>query len=61
MLLREHEILREEIASLKNIRSRLESRAQELEDEMKRVKEETEKAVKAAKWVLCIHGAQIFL
>ena len=41
---REHEILREEIKSLQEVRSRLQQRVQELEDELKKVKEEAEAA-----------------
>ncbi|CAG7722178.1 unnamed protein product [Allacma fusca] len=39
----EHEILREEIASLQAVKSRMKLRIQELEDEIKRTKEEAEK------------------
>lgn len=39
----EHEILREEIASLNAVKSRLKLRVQELEDEVKKVKEDLEK------------------
>lgn len=39
---REHEILREEIKSLQDIRIRHQQRIQELEEELKKVKEEAE-------------------
>ncbi|XP_050703532.1 C-Jun-amino-terminal kinase-interacting protein 4-like isoform X5 [Eriocheir sinensis] len=45
----EQEILREEIKSLNAVKSRLRLRIAELEDEVKRVKEEAEKAAKAGK------------
>ncbi|XP_059079883.1 JNK-interacting protein 3-like isoform X4 [Tigriopus californicus] len=45
----EHEILREEIRSLQNIRTRLETRVQELETDAKKTKEELEKANKSTK------------
>ena len=45
----EHEILREEIKSLQTIRHRLEDRVKELEDDVKKTKEEAEKAAKASK------------
>jgi hypothetical protein len=38
----EHEILREEIKSLQEVRSRLQQRIQELEEELKKVKEDAE-------------------
>ncbi len=44
----EHEILREEIKSLQDVRSRLQQRIQELEDELKKVRDEAE-AAKATK------------
>lgn len=50
-LFREHEILREEIRSLQNIRTRLESRIQDLETDLKKTKEELEKANKSTKYV----------
>ena len=40
---REHEILREEIKSLQGVRSRLQQKVTDLEDELKQVKEELEK------------------
>ncbi len=57
----EHEILREEVKSLQGIRSRLESRIQELEEELKRVKEEAEKATKANKSVLGADQSRILI
>lgn len=39
----EHEILREEIASLNAVKSRLKLRVQELEEELKKVKDDLEK------------------
>ena len=45
---REHEILREEIKSLQFIRSRLEGRVGDLEDELKKAKEEAEEAARNA-------------
>ncbi|CAL4065508.1 unnamed protein product, partial [Meganyctiphanes norvegica] len=47
--LNEQEILREEIKSLNAVKSRLRLRIQELEDELKKVKEEAEKNAKAGK------------
>ena len=44
----EHEILREEIKSLQGVRAKLQQRIQDLEDELKKVKDESE-AAKAAK------------
>ncbi len=44
----EHEILREEIKSLQDVRSRLQQRIQELEDELKKVRDDAE-AAKATK------------
>jgi len=46
---REHEILREEIKSLQNIRTKLETKIKDLEDELKKAREDIEKANKAAK------------
>ena len=40
---REHEILREEIKSLQGVRSRLQQKVTDLEEELKQVKEEMEK------------------
>ena len=45
VLLREHEILREEIKSLQDIRIRHQQRIQELEEELKKVKEEAEERI----------------
>ena len=45
----EHEILREEVRSLQDVRSRLQQRIQELEDELKKVKQEAEEKAKANK------------
>ncbi len=42
--LSEHEILREEIRSLQEVRSRLQQRIHDLEEELKKVKEEAEAA-----------------
>ncbi|KAJ8866191.1 hypothetical protein PR048_033715 [Dryococelus australis] len=47
--LSEQEILREEIKSLQALKSRLQDKIQDLEEELKRVHEEAEKANKAAK------------
>ena len=46
---REHEILREEVKSLQDVRSRLQQRIQELEDELKKVKQDAEANAKANK------------
>jgi len=43
----EHEILREEVRSLQDVRSRLQQRIQELEDELKKIKQEAEANAKA--------------
>lgn len=45
----EQEILREEITSLNAVKSRLRLRVQELEDEVKKLKEDLEKSNKANK------------
>merc|ERR1719266_3289372 len=45
----EHEILREEVKSLQDVRSRLQQRIQELEDELKKVKQDAEANAKANK------------
>jgi c-Jun-amino-terminal kinase-interacting protein 4 len=45
----EQEILREEIRSLQNVKEKLKGRISELEDEVKVVKEEADKAAKANK------------
>ena len=42
-VIREHEILREEIKSLQGVRSRLQQKVTDLEEELKQVKEEMEK------------------
>ena len=44
--IREHEILREEVGSLKEVRGKLQARLQDLEEEIKRLKEEAEKGRK---------------
>ena len=46
---REHEILREEVRSLQDVRSRLQTRISELEEELKKVKQEAEEKAKANK------------
>ena len=46
---REHEILREEVRSLQDVRSRLQTRITELEEELKKVKQEAEEKAKANK------------
>ncbi len=43
---REHEILREEVRSLQEVRAKLQTRVQDLEDEIKRLKDEAEKGRK---------------
>ncbi len=48
LFFREHEILREEIKSLQGVRSKLETRERDLEDELRKSKEDAEKAAKAA-------------
>ncbi|KAL1130562.1 hypothetical protein AAG570_011808 [Ranatra chinensis] len=45
----EQEILREELKSLQTLKARLKERVSELEDELKKVKEDAEKAIKATK------------
>jgi uncharacterized protein YlxW (UPF0749 family) len=45
----EQEILREEIRSLQNVKEKLKGRISELEEEVKVVKEEADKAAKANK------------
>lgn len=47
---REHEILREEVRSLQDVRSRLQTRITELEEELKKVKQEAEEKAKANKY-----------
>jgi mitogen-activated protein kinase 8 interacting protein 3 len=42
----EHEILREEVRSLQEVRAKLQTRVQDLEEEIKRMKEEAEKGRK---------------
>ena len=46
---REHEILREEIKSLQNVRGKLQGRVGELEDELKKTKEAKEEEGKKEK------------
>ena len=41
---REHEILREEIKSLQEVRKKLQLKVQDLEDELKKSKEDAEKS-----------------
>ena len=48
-IFREHEILREEVRSLQDVRSRLQTRISELEEELKKVKQEAEEKAKANK------------
>lgn len=45
----EQEILREEIQSLQTVKSKLQEKVKEMENEMKKVREETEKNDKAHK------------
>ena len=45
----EQEILREEIRSLAAVKTKLGQRIQELEEELKKVREEAERATKASK------------
>ena len=47
---REHEILRDEVRSLQDVRSRLQTRITELEEELKKVKQEAEEKAKANKY-----------
>ena len=49
LFFREHEILREEVRSLQDVRSRLQTRISELEEELKKVKQEAEEKAKANK------------
>ena len=53
----EHEILREEIKSLQAVRSKLQQKIQDLEDELKKVKEDAEQS-KATK--VCMNLEQFF-
>ena len=46
---REHEILREEVKSLQDVRGKLQQKVQDLEEEMKTVKEDSEKSGKKEK------------
>ena len=46
----EHEILREEIKSLQNVRSKLQQKITDLEDELKKAKDDAEQAAKANKY-----------
>ena len=53
----EHEILREEIKSLQAVRSKLQQKIQDLEDELKKVKEDAEQS-KATK--VCMNLEHFF-
>ena len=45
-MFREHEILREEVRSLQEVRAKLQTRLQDQEDELRRIKEEAERGRK---------------